>query len=414
LFSDYLLYSAARVPEIADRMVEIDRAMRWGYAHKLGPFELWDALGFEGVCRRLESNGRELPENIVKMRRTGATSLYAPSGAQSKYFDFAAAGYQGFEEPGIVLARCPRVKGNPGASLIDLGDGVLCVEFHSKMNTLAEDQFRMVEAGLSETAKNFDAMVIANQGDVFSAGANLVLVLLAAQNGEWDDLEQMIHRFQQMNLALKYAKKPVVAAPFSRVLGGGCEVCLHAARMQASAETYIGLVEVGVGVIPAAGGCKEMLLRLGDPRAIADRIGQAKVSSSAEDARALGFLSALDRVSMNPDRLIADAKQFALDLARDYAPPPQAQLKVGGESAFALLKLAIWSYRQGGYISDYDVVVLEKLAHVLSGGRLTGEQTVSEQYVLDLEREAFLSLCGNVKTQERMQYTLKTGKPLRN
>ncbi|HEY1759946.1 MAG TPA: 3-hydroxyacyl-CoA dehydrogenase/enoyl-CoA hydratase family protein [Bryobacteraceae bacterium] len=414
LFSDYLLYSAECAQEIASRIVEIDRAMRWGYAHARGPFELWDALGFEDVCDRLKSNGRALPEPIAAMRREGRPSLYGRAGSAVTYFDFASGDYRRFEEPGIVLARQKRVKTNPGASLVDVGDGVLCVEFHSKMNTIGEDHFRMIQAGLEETGKNFEAMIVANQGEVFSAGANLMFVLLAAQNGEWDELGDMIHRFQQMNLAMKYSKKPVVAAPFSRVLGGGAEICLHAAAMQASAETYIGLVEVGVGVLPAAGGCKEMLLRVGDARAIVERIGQAKVSSSAKEARQLGFLRDGDRISMNPDRLIADAKELALDLARNYTPPVRAQVKVGGEAAFALLKLGIWSYRQGGYISDYDVTVLEKVAHVISGGRLTGEQTVPEQYILDLEREAFLSLCGNTKTQERIQYTLKTGKPLRN
>jgi 3-hydroxyacyl-CoA dehydrogenase len=414
LFSDYLLYSAECAPEIADRIVEIDRAMRWGYAHALGPFELWDALGFNDVCDRLEANGRPLPENIAAMRRDGRTSLYETVGTAASYFDFASGDYRRFEEPGIVLARQKRVKSNPGASLVDLGDGVLCVEFHSKMNTIGEDHFRMIRAGLEETDKNFDAMIVANQGEVFSAGANLMFVLLAAQNGEWEELGDMIHRFQQMNLAMKYSKKPVVAAPFSRVLGGGAEIVLHAAAVQASAETYIGLVEVGVGVIPAAGGCKEMLLRVGDARTIAERIGQAKVSSSAMEARQLGFLREGDRITMNPDRLIGDAKELAIEVARAYTPPPRAQVRVGGEAAFALLKLGIWSYSQGGYISDYDVIVLEKVAHVISGGRLTGEQVVPEQYVLDLEREAFLSLCGNPKTQERIQYTLKTGKPLRN
>lgn len=418
LFSDYLLYSAECAPEIADRIVEIDRAMRWGYAHALGPFELWDALGFEAVCERLDSEGRALPDNVAEMvrdgRTSGYTSWYESSGASPLYFDLASSDYKEFEEPGIVLARQKRVKTNPGASLVDLGDGVLCVEFHSKMNTIGEDHFRMIQAGLEETEKNFDAMIIANQGEVFSAGANLMFVLMAAQNDEWDELGDMIHRFQQMNLAMKYSKKPVVAAPFSRVLGGGAEICLHAAAQQASAETYIGLVEVGVGLLPAAGGCKEMLLRVGDPRTILERIGQAKVSGSAAEARQLGFLRESDRITMNPDRLIADAKELALGLARDYAPPPKAQVKVGGESAFALLKLGIWSYKQGGYISDYDVTVLEKVAHVISGGLLTGEQTVPEQYILDLEREAFLSLCGNAMTMERIQHTLKTGKPLRN
>jgi 3-hydroxyacyl-CoA dehydrogenase len=414
LFGDYMLYSAECTPEISDRIVEIDRAMRWGYAHKLGPFELWDALGFENVCRRLESEGGKLPQNVIRMRRGGAQSWYGRAGGSDTYYDFASWSQQPFQPPGLILERQTRVRSNSGADLIDLGDGVLCVEFHSKMNTLGEDQICMLEAGVAETEKNFEAMIVANQGETFSAGANLALVLVTAQNGEWDELDQMIRRFQQVNLALKYAKKPVVAAPFSRTLGGACEICLHATRIQASAEIYIGLVEVGVGVIPAAGGCKEMLLRVGDARTIAERIGQAKVSSSAEEARQLGFLSTADRITMNPDRLIADAKEFALSLTPGYTPPPLAQVKVGGETVFAMLKLGVWTYRQGGYISDYDVVVLEKLAHVLSGGRLTGEQIVSEQYLLDLEREAFLSLCGNVKTQERMQFTLKTGKPLRN
>jgi 3-hydroxyacyl-CoA dehydrogenase len=282
------------------------------------------------------------------------------------------------------------------------------------VNALGEDHFQMVHAGLEELERNFEAAVIANQGEMFSAGANISLVLFAAQNEEWEDLDQMIDRFQQMNLAIKYARKPVVAAPFSRALGGGCEVCLHAARMQASAETYMGLVEVGVGVLPAAGGCKELLARLGDARRAAELIGQAKVSTSAAQARELGFLTAFDRITMNPDSLIGDAKDLARSLARDYAPPPRAQIKVGGEAAYAMLKLGIWSYHEGGYISDYDAVVLEKVAHVLSGGRVTGEQIVPEQYLLDLEREAFLSLCGNAKTQERIAHMLKTGKPLRN
>jgi 3-hydroxyacyl-CoA dehydrogenase len=425
LYSDLFLYSAERVPEISDRIIEIDRAMRWGYAHKLGPFELWDALGFEEVCKRLEADKRAIPANVREMRASGAKSLYrfADSAGYpgTEYFDLAATKYQRLEErPGIVvLSDIKRARGvvkkNAGASLIDVGDGVLCVEFHSKMNSLGEDQFGMLQAGLAETKKNFAAMIVANQGENFSVGANLMLVMLAAQEGEWDELAGAVHRFQQVNLSLKYASKPVVSAPFARSLGGGCEIPLHTARMQASAETYMGLVEVGVGLIPAGGGCKELLLRLGDPRRVFETIGMAKVSSSAEDARSIGFLRDCDGVSMNPNRLIGDAKDLALSLVRDYQPgAPRKDIKVGGESAFAMLKLGAWTMRQGGYISDYDVVVAEKLANVLSGGRLTGEQTVSEQYLLDLEREAFLSLCGNPKTQERIQYMLKTGKPLRN
>jgi 3-hydroxyacyl-CoA dehydrogenase len=283
------------------------------------------------------------------------------------------------------------------------------------MNALGEDQIGMIYSGLKELEENFDAMVIANQGENFSVGANLMLVLLAAQEEEWDELNAAINRFQQANMALKYAPKPVVAAPFSRALGGGCEIPLHCSRIQASAETYMGLVEVGVGLIPGAGGTKEMILRLQDARKAFELIGMAKVSSSAEEAKQLGFLSKSDRISMNPDLLIQDAKELALSLVKDYQPGvPRTDVKVGGESAFAMLKLGAWTMRQGGYISDYDVVVAEKLANVLSGGKLTGEQLVSEQYLLDLEREAFLSLCGNPKTQERMQFMLKTGKPLRN
>jgi 3-hydroxyacyl-CoA dehydrogenase len=417
LYSDLFLYSAERVPEISDRIVEIDRAMRWGYAHKLGPFELWDALGFDDVCKRLESDKRNIPENIQKMRSSGVTSLYTPA-PQKQYFDLTAGGYKPLEgTPTLADIKKSRgvVKSNAGASLIDVGDGVLCVEFHSKMNSLGEDQFGMLQAGLDETNKNFAAMIIANQGEAFSVGANLMLVMLAAQEGEWDELNAAIHRFQQVNMALKYAAKPVVAAPFSRSLGGGCEIPLHCARVQASAETYMGLVEVGVGVIPAGGGCKEMLIRLGDARKAFETIGMAKVSGSAVDAQSIGFLRDCDGISMNADRLIGDAKDLALSLARDCHPgSPRTDVKVGGENAFAMLKLGAWTMRQGGYISDYDVVVAEKLANVLSGGHLTGEQTVSEQYLLDLEREAFLSLCGNPKTQERIQYMLKTGKPLRN
>jgi 3-hydroxyacyl-CoA dehydrogenase len=306
------------------------------------------------------------------------------------------------------------VKQNPGASLIDLGDGALCLEFHSKMNSIGGDTVAMIHAGIEETARNFEALVVANQGENFSVGANLLLVLLMAQEGEWDDLDDAVRRFQQANMAMKHAPKPVVAAPFGMTLGGGCEIALHAARRQASAECYMGLVEVGVGLIPAGGGCKEMLLRADLKRAF-ETIGYAKVSTSADDARSMGLLLDVDEVSMNPERLIGDAKALALQLAPHYvAPAPRVDIPVAGEAGYALLKLGIYLARQGGFISEYDAVVGEKLAYVLSGGRLTGEQKVSEQYLLDLEREAFLSLCGQPKTQERMQHMLKTGKPLRN
>ena len=424
VLGDLFMYCSQMIPEISDRIVEIDRAMRWGYGHKLGPFELWDAIGFLEVVSRLEMEHRALPAHMKDALAHGIIALYRPPEPRGRdvteYFDFRSNAYQPIEpRPGIFTLRDRKrthgvVFENAGASLIDAGDGVLCVEFHSKLNTLGEDAIVMVQAGLEETNRNFEAMIIANEGETFSAGANLMLVLLMAQEGEWDDLDLAVRRFQQMNMALKYAAKPVVAAPFSRTLGGGCEIVLHCTRAQASAETYIGLVEVAVGVIPAGGGCKELLARLKDPLRVFDLIGYAKVSTSAEDARKLGLLDRSDAISMNPERLIADAKALALSLVPNYSPAAPAAIPVQGESAYAMMKLGAWSARQGNYITDYEAIIAEKLAHVLSGGRLSGAQTVSEQYLLDLEREAFLSLCGHPKTQERMQYMLKTGKPLRN
>jgi 3-hydroxyacyl-CoA dehydrogenase len=425
LFRDVLLYSAERVPEISDRIVEIDRAMRWGYAHRLGPFELWDALGFEETGERIRNEGLPLPPLIEKMLAAGAKSFYRAADAagrpRTEYFDLCDGSYKLLEDrPGVMeLAALKRARGvirkNAGASLVDLGDGVVCLEFHSKMNTIGEDQIALIHAGLEEAERNFQAMVIANQGELFSAGANLMLILMAIQEGDWEDLDLAVRRFQRANLALKYSPRPVVAAPFGRTLGGGCEIVLHCARAQASAELYMGLVETGVGLIPAGGGCKEMLLRLGDPQKAFELIGLAKVSSSAEEARQFGFLREGDGISMNPDRLLADAKTLALTLASGYAPPvPQKEIRVAGESGYAALKLGAWMAHQAHQISEYDLVIADKLALVLSGGRLSGAQTVSEPYLLDLEREAFLSLCGNPKTQERMQHMLKTGKPLRN
>ena len=421
LFSDVFLYSAAMMPEISDRVAEIDRAMRWGYAHTYGPFELWDALGFQQTCNRLEQEGRALPETIVRMRQTGAQSFYKYEGNRTQYFDLLNSGYTDLERrPGIeTIKDAKRSRGvvhtNPGASLVDIGDGVLCLEFHSKMNSLGEDAVSMVFKGITETERNFEALVIANEGENFSVGANLTLLLLSAQDGDWDELDEAVRRFQSASMALKYAPKPVVAAPFARVLGGGCEWVLHSTRAQASAELYMGLVEVGVGLIPAGGGCKEMILRLRDPRKVFELIGMAKVSSSAEDARALGLLHKADSISMNPERLLHDAKTLALSLVDAYSPGvPRSDVKVSGDAGYAAMKLAVWSMREGGFISDHDVVIGEKLAYILSGGRGAGEPVVSEQRLLDLEREAFLSLCGMQKTQDRIQYMLKNGKPLRN
>jgi 3-hydroxyacyl-CoA dehydrogenase len=412
------------IPEISDRVVEIDRAMRWGFAFSKGPFELWDALGVGETVSRMRAEGCEIPSTVERMMADGARNFYQPADRDrcpgTRYYDLANGGYRELESrPGVTALReLKRARGivhsNAGASLIDIGDGVLCLEFHSKMNSLGEDAVQMVYAALDEVSRNFQALIIANDGENFSVGANLMMVLLAAQDGEWDELDRAARRFQQAGMALKYAPRPVVSAPFGLTLGGGCEIALATRRIQAAAETYMGLVETGVGLIPAGGGCKEMLIRIGDLKRAFELIGYGKVSESAANARTLGFLTAADGISMNLERLLEDAKSLALSLAPSWSPGiPRTDIPVEGEPGYALLKMAIYLAREGAYITEYDTLVGEKLAHILSGGR-GQKRAVSEQHLLDLEREAFLALCGNLKTQERMQYMLKNGKPLRN
>jgi 3-hydroxyacyl-CoA dehydrogenase len=435
-FSDIFHYAAMRVPEISDDLASIDNAMKWGFGWEMGPFELWDARGVEAIAEGWAKENRPIPPLMEKLRAAGGTSFYRQEEGTTTYFDEASAQYHPLpERPGVVVlpslkARKKEVKKNPGASLIDLGDGVLCLEFHSKMNAIGGDTVQMVHAGLKALGESFDAMVIGNQASNFCVGANLMLILTAIQEGDWDEVHQAVRAFQKANMALKYAPKPVVAAPFGMTLGGGTEICLHATRVRAAAETYMGLVEAGVGLIPAGGGTKEMLLRAldavpADPEAdpftyvkeVFLNIGMAKVSTSAEDARRLRYLCPQDSISMNRDRQIADAKQWALDLVRlGYRPgQPRQDIRVLGQPAFAKMKLGLHLMRRAEYVSDHDVVVAMQLAKVLSGGgEFTSPQLVSEQYLLDLEREAFLSLCGQKKTLERIQFTLKKGKPLRN
>lgn len=433
---DTFHYAAMRVPEISDDIVSIDNSMKWGFNWESGVFELWDAIGFERIVEDWVKQGRPLPPLVERLRATGGKSFYARADGITSYFDLASAGYRPLaDKAGVILlpalkARKKELKKNAGASLIDLGDGVLCLEFHSKMNTLGPDTVQMVQAGLKALDEGFDAMVIGNQAPNFCVGANLLLVLMAIQEGEWDEIHQAVRAFQNANMALKYAPKPVVAAPFGMALGGGTEMCLHATRVRAAAEAYMGLVEAGVGLIPAGGGTKEMLLRALDavpPDPEADpftyvkevflNIGMAKVSTSAEGARRLRYLSPQDSISMNRDRQITDGKQLALDLFRlGYRPGrPREDIRALGQPAFTKMKLALHLMRRAEYLSDYDVVVGTQLARVLSGGgEFTSPQLVSEQYLLDLEREAFVSLCGQKKTVERIQFTLKKGKPLRN
>ena len=436
LFSATFHYAAMRVPEIADDIVAIDNAMKWGFGWELGPFELWDARGVHRIVEDWTHQQLAAPPFVEKLLAAGGKSFYAAENGTTTYFDLVSAGYRPVpERPGVILlpslkARKKEVKRNAGASLIDLGEGVLCLEFHSKMNTIGGDTVQMVHAGVKALGENFDAMVIGNQAPNFCVGANLMLVLTAIQEGDWDEVDLAVRAFQNANMALKYAPKPVVAAPFGMTLGGGTEMCLHTARVRAAAETYMGLVEAGVGLIPAGGGTKEMLIRAldgvptdpdADPftyvKEVFLNIGMAKVSTSAEEARRLRYLSPRDSVSMNRDRQIADAKQLALDLVRlGYRPgQPRQDVRALGQAAFSKMQLGLHLMRRADYISDYDVVVATQLARVLSGGgEFTSPQLVSEQYLLDLEREAFLSLCGQKKTLERIQFTLKKGKPLRN
>jgi 3-hydroxyacyl-CoA dehydrogenase len=438
LISETSLYAARRVPEIADSIVDIDRAMRWGFGWELGPFEICDALGVESLTRRWIAEGRELPPLFTRLLSSGRKSLYESSAGETSVFDPGAGTAVNIPKPpGIVILkslkeRSKEVARNSGASLIDLGDGVLCCEFHSKMNAIGDDITAMIHTGLKRLNTDFDALIVANQAHNFSVGANLMLLLVGAQEQEWDDIHDAVRRFQNANLALKHAPKPVVIAPQGMALGGGCEICLHGARIQAAAEAYMGLVETGVGLIPAGGGSKEMIIRANEHAAGAESIdlfhafkpvfetlAMAKVSASAEDARALGFLRPADFISMNGDRLVADAKAAALALVEEdyrpaFAPPNEPSIRVLGEELNAGAKLAIHMMLRGEYISEYDAHVARKLANVLAGGPLTESQLVSEQYLLDLERETFVSLCGERKTQERIAHTLKTGKPLRN
>ncbi|HEV2288980.1 MAG TPA: 3-hydroxyacyl-CoA dehydrogenase/enoyl-CoA hydratase family protein [Candidatus Acidoferrales bacterium] len=432
--SQTCLYAARRIPEIAERIVEVDRAMRWGFNWELGPFEIWDAIGVEPMARILKMLGKPQAPIVASLLSSGKKSFYESAQGRTSYFDLGAADYKPLEEPrGVILLKSLKeqsnvVEENSGASLIDLGDGVLCCEFHAKMNAIGGDIVAMLHAGVKRLHSDFAAMVIANQSVNFSVGANLMLLLVSAQEQEWDDIHLAVRQFQNVNMAIKYAPGPVVAAPQGMALGGGCEISLHAAKIHAAAEAYIGLVETGVGLIPAGGGSKEMLIRANEHAAgeedldlfhamkpVFENIAMAKVGTSAEECRALGYLRASDAVSMNLDRLIADAKETALATVRaGYHPPAPAQIRVLGEELIAAAKLAIHQMLRGEYISEYDALVGRKLAHVLGGGALSAPQMVSEQYVLDLEREAFVSLCGERKTQDRIAHTLKTGKPLRN
>ncbi len=403
-FSHTMCYAAARIPEIADDLESIDKVMKWGFNWELGIFEAWDAIGVPESAARIKSENYAIPPLVENLLESGRTSFYKTSSTSKP------------------------VKSNADASLTDMGDGVLCLEFHSKMNTIDNPSIEMMFEALDEVERNFKGLVIGNHADNFSVGANLALMLERARNGDWEALEGMISAYQRANMRFRLSPKPVVAAPAGMALGGGCEIAFGADRVCAAAETYIGLVEVGVGLIPAAGGVKEMAIRcLEDVPLDADvelfphvkrafeTVAYAKVSESAAGAKQLGYLRETDTVSINRTHHLQDAKQLVLAMgAEGYQEPQPREVLVLGGTGLDPLRSEIDLAQRAGRLSDHDVKILNQLAFVLCGGELTTPQYVSEDYLLELEREAFLGLCGEEKTHQRIEYTLKTGKPLRN
>ena len=451
LLTELFTYAANRLPPeknaIAASVVEIDAAMRTGFNWELGPFEMFDAAGVKATTEKMRASGLPVAANVERLLAAGFESWYADDAATASgrvYFDPATGGYlpvpmaEGISSFGVIKKANGVVKKNPGASVVDLGDGIAGIELHSKMNALGGDIVSLITQTLkpgSSTVADFEAFVISGDSANFSVGANLMQLLLSVQEEEWDEVELMIKGFQNMTQAVKFCPRPVVVAPYGMCLGGGVEISIHAAARQAHAELYMGLVETGVGLIPGGGGCKELTIRAieagqsirPDGRAEGveifealkknfETVAMAKVSTSASEARSLGFLQKTDATTMNRDRLLTDAKLKAQGLAdAGYsAPVMREDIPAPGENALATLKLAVWTMREGKFISDHDAKVANWAAWILCGGKVTPGTLVSEQYLLDLEREAFLSLCGEKKTQERIAFTLKTGKPLRN
>ncbi len=440
--SAQLIYSANRIPEIADDIVNIDNAMKWGFAWELGPFEVWDALGLEESVKKMEEAGYVVTPWVKEMLAAGKKSFYKSENGVRYFYDVTAKDYAvAAAKAEIILLpslkeRKKLVAGNTGASLVDLGDGVACLEFHTKMNSLGNEIAEMVGKSLDIVAKDFKGLVIANHAPNFSVGANLMAVMMQIQAKQWKELNEMVAGFQAMTSALKFFEKPVVAAPAGMALGGGCEVCLHSHKVRAAAETYMGLVEVGVGLIPAGGGCKELLLRNMEglfevarggvyPAQIElkpfvartfESIAMAKVSTSAREAQSLGLMRKTDQISINRDYLINDAKNtvLAMDLEGFQPLRPRDDVRVMGKDGIAVFDYTLYVMHKSNMITDYDKVVASKVAWVLCGGNCIPDTRLTENYLLELEREAFVSLCGDERTQARIQNMLMTGKPLRN
>ncbi len=433
-FGSLFAYVSNRIPEISDELFKLDDALRAGFGWEMGPFETWDALGVQAGIDLAKAAGRTVASWVEEMAAAGHTSFYKVTDAGVRqFYDIASKGYQAV--PGVenfIILDNLRASGkvlwkNSGASVIDLGDGILNVEFHSKMNSLGQDVILGLLKGVEMAEAGYRGLVVGNDAPNFSAGANLGLVYMQALEQEFDELNMMIQQFQQAMMRMRYSSIPVVGTPHGLTLGGGCELNLHCDRVVAAAETYMGLVEFGVGLIPGGGGTKEMTLRTaakyedGEPefnllRNTYMTISTAKVSTSAAEAFDLGFLRRGDEVVVNSNRVIAQAKAAALDLAdAGYTQPLQkTNVKVHGKGALAMFKTGVYAMQQGNYISAHDQLIADKLAYVMCGGDLSAPTEVSEQYLLDLERDAFLSLCGERKTLERIQSILTTGKPLRN
>ena len=433
IFAPTLLYSAKLVGEIADNIVAIDQTMKWGFGWAQGPFEIWDAIGVKESVEKMQDEGLEIPFFVTTLLEKGFTSFYSEIDGDLAYFDGENYTAVPFNEKAIDLKRYKKkhgtLKSNSGASLIDFGDQVLLLEFHSKSNALGLDIMQILNHGLDLlNSSDYKGMVIGNQGKNFSVGANLAMILMEAQDDNLFELEHIINTFQQATLRIKYSQKPIVTAPFAMTLGGGAEVCLPSAHIQASMETYMGLVETGVGLIPGGGGNKELYLKhlKGLPKgveidlqAVANKvfesISMAKVSTSGEEARENNFLDFADGVSVNPDHQLYDAKQAVLALSNaGYIPPVREKVPVVGEPGYATLLLGAQSLLQSGFISEHDLYIAKKLAYVIAGGKVPYGTLVDEQYLLNLEREAFISLVSHPKSQARMQHMLLKGKPLRN
>ena len=432
-----LIYAANRIPEISDDIVNIDNALKWGFNWRLGPFEIWDAIGVRKSVEKLKEEGINIPEKIENFLNNGNETFYKEEHGETYYYCFDKNEYKKIvsNKKTIKIKNIKKEKNNviasnSGASLLDLGDGILCLEFHSKMNAIGADTVNMINKAVDTVEKDYEGLVIANDGKAFSVGANLMLVLLEAEDEEWDELNFMVKAFQKACMNIKYCSKPVVAAPFGYTFGGGLEICLAADVINAYAETYTGLVEVGVGVIPAGGGTKELILRNLDlipdnavgvdrlpfSRRAFETIAMAKVATSAMEAQDFGYFKECDHITMNRDFLIHDSKKLCLSLAETGYRQKQyrTDIIVPGKSAYALFKVAIYTMLEAGQITEYDAIIGDKLGYVVAGGDVDDGTAVDEWYLLDLEREAFLSLAGNHKTQARMRHMLRYNKPLRN